>query len=176
MRRILPALAFTSMILAFASVAASCGGGGEGDERECNDGGSIPTLSGSYCEDVQMLYLQAKCLTIAPALRIEYVRPIGTGSEKTLQIIVSGDNVVLEPNKEIKLLAAGAEVRRILADAQAPITLTGELEQSSSLIFTEYSGMIGTPAKGSFAMLFKSGRTLRGEFECIVEDARPPGT
>jgi hypothetical protein len=160
----------------FALGLAACGGAKEGEERECNDGGSTNTLNGSYCEDVSMLYKEVKCLTVGQALRIEYVRPIGTGSEKTLQIIVSGENVVLEAGTEIKLLDVGAEVRRIIADAQAPITLTGELEASSSLIFSEYTGMIGTPAKGSFAMLFKSGRNLRGEFECTVEDARPAGT
>lgn len=160
--------------LALGLALASCGGSAEGEERECNDGGSVPTLDGSYCEDVEMLYLESKCLTVDPALRIEYVRPLGSGSEKTLQIIVSGANVVLEANKEINLSSAGAEVRRILS--AGPLTLTAELENNSTLTFTEYTGTIGSTAHGSFALRFKSGRTLRGEFECTIEDAKPAGT
>lgn len=150
-------------------------GDSDGEENQCNGGGSGNTLEGSYCEDVDMIFTEVGCLTVvgSKALRIEYVRPIGTGSEKTLQIILSGDNVVLEANKEIKLTDVGAEVRRILADAAAPIRLTDELEAQSSLTFGTYTSSIGQAMDGKFAMLFKSGRNLRGEFECTLKDATP---
>ncbi len=156
-------------------LAASCFacGDGEGEENECNGGGSGNTLEGSYCEDVSMVFTEVGCLTVSDALRIEYVRPIGTGSEKTLQIILSGANVIFEANKEIKLKESGAEVRRILADAAAPIRLTDELEGQSSLTFGTYTSTIGQPMDGEFAMLFKSGRNLRGTFECTLKDALP---
>jgi hypothetical protein len=155
-------------------LAFGCGGGGgDGDERHCNDGGDGNTLNGSYCEDVDMIFTQAKFLTVSTALRIEYVRPIGTGIEKTLQIILDGSRVVLEPNVDIQLLAAGAQIRRILVNAQAPLTLTGEVEASSTIRFSEYTGAIGSRIAGQFAILFKSGRTLSGEFEGTIEDAMP---
>lgn len=155
-------------------VVLGCGNStSTGEDRECNDGGSPPTLAGSYCEDISMLYREVKCLTVSDALRVEYVRPVGTGSEKTVQIIVSSANVVLEPNHEIKLREVGGEVRRILAEGN--LSLTEELENTSSLTFTKYDGMLGNEVVGSFALLFTSGRTLRGDFTCTLQDARPTG-
>jgi hypothetical protein len=150
---------------------AGCGGPGEGDERHCNDGGSPNKLEGSYCEDVSMIYTEVRFLTVSTALRIEYVRPLGSGSEKTLQIILDGSRVVLEPNVDIQLLATGAQIRRVLAEAQ--ITLTQEIEASSTIRFHEYNGAVGSRVSGQFAILFKSGRTLSGEFEGVIEEARP---
>lgn len=152
---------------------AACGGKDEGEERRCNDGGSGSTLRGSYCEDVEMRYTDVKFLIVSDSLRIEYVRPVGTGSEKTLQIILNGTEVVLEPNVDIKLLDSGAQVRRVIAESPAPLTLTGEIESTSTLTFREYTGAIGSKVTGMFALLFKSGRTLSGDFEGVIEDARP---
>lgn len=153
--------------------ASSCGGDDPGDVRGCNDGGAGNALRGSYCEDVEMLFTEVKALTVSKSLRIEYVRPIGGGSEKTLQIILDGTVVVLEPNVEINLLESRAQIRRIVAEAQTPLTLTGELQNTSTLSFTEYTGAIGSAVAGKFSLLFKSGRTLAGDFESVIEDARP---
>jgi hypothetical protein len=160
-------------MLALAASFLCAGCGGDDGERECNDGEEANSLEGSYCEDTEMKYTQVRVLTVADALRIEYTRPIGTGAEKTLQIILSGGNVVFAPNTEINLIDAGAEVRRILAEAPAPITLTQELEATSTLTLNEYNAAIGSKITGSFAMLFKSGRNLRGKFEATLEDAMP---
>ena len=160
-------------VLGLVSVGtvAGCGGADDG-YRHCNDGDSGNSLKGSYCEDIDMAYSQVRVLTVSNALRIEYVRPLGTGSEKTLQIIIDGSSVVLEPNVEIGMVASGAQVRRIVAEA--PQNLTAELEARSSITFTDYSDMtIGKHIAGKFAMLFKSGRTLNGEFEATIEDALP---
>lgn len=163
----------TLPILLLPALLAACGGSDDG-LRHCNDGGSGSTLHGSYCEGIDMAFSEVAILTISGALRIEYVRPLGTGLEKTLQIIIDGSVINLEPNVEIELLAAGAQVRRVIAEAQAPQTLTGELEPSSSITFSQLTGEIGSPIAGEFAMLFKSGRTLGGEFAGTIEDARPP--
>jgi hypothetical protein len=162
------------LVLGILSLGTGCGGTADDGLRHCNDGGSGNTLRGSYCEGLDVAFSEVKALTVSTALRIEYVRPIGTGSEKTLQLILDGSVVILEPNVEIKLLDAGAQVRRILADAQAPQNLTDELEPQSSITFTTYSGEIGSRITGSFAILLKSGRTLSGDFDATIEDARPP--
>src|SRR5262245_17335989 len=115
------------LLTAAGALSAACGGD-DGGEKHCNGGGSGNTLEGSYCEDTEMIFAEVKCLLVANNLRIEYVRMIGTGSEKTLQIILSGDNVTLEPNREINLKMVAAEVRRVVAEAQEPIRLTAQIE------------------------------------------------
>lgn len=162
------------LILALALSGAACGdGGNSGDERECNDGNDSNSLKGSYCENTPMVYRDVKFLVVqgSKALRVEYVRTIGTGSEKTLQLIVPSDRVMLLPNTDIKLLDAGASVRRLLAEGVQDLTV--EIQDSSNINFTDYTGTIGSHIAGKFALLFKNGRTLSGDFDGTIEDANP---
>ena len=75
----------------------------------------------------------------------------------------------------INLVDSGTQIQRLLSGAQAPISLTREIEPSSTLTFVEYTGAIGSTVRGMFSILFKSGRTLAGDFEGLLEDALPQG-
>jgi hypothetical protein len=158
------------------STCLACGGGGKNsDEHKCNDGGSGNELHGSYCEDTPMNFTDVRFLTIGSGLRIEYDRTLGSGSEKTLQIILDGSRYVFMDNTDIPLLEDGGLVRRILADAQEPQNLTVELDpmKPQKIHFDKYNSKIGSPVSGSFGFLFKSGRTLDGSFTGTLESAMP---
>jgi hypothetical protein len=152
--------------------AYACGGGGGpngSDQRSCNDGGSGNTINGSYCDGTPMNFTDVHFLTVSSALRIEYDNKIGTGGEeKTLQIILINNPM---PNVDIFILQSGAQVRRLLADAQAPQDLTMQLDMKSKVNLSEYTGAAGSHISGMFAFLFMSGRTLNGKFDGMVENA-----
>lgn len=160
-----------------AALALSCGNGkDETDERACNDGGSGTALSGSYCEDIEMAYTEVKVLKVMstpPAIRIEYLRTLGASAEKTLQIILNGGTVVIEADRAIDLLAADAHIRRLLPAGNVDLTPDLDPAGNQTLTFSEYTAEIGTNSSGTFTLLFKNGRTLSGEFEGLIEDARP---
>ncbi|MBK8009896.1 MAG: hypothetical protein IPK13_00980 [Deltaproteobacteria bacterium] len=155
--------------LGIGSLLAACGDDGI---YECNGGGSANTLSGSYCENTEMVFTEVALLLVdsTKTLRIEYVN--GDRTNKTLQILVTPrQDAPFVPDQTVYLTEIGATVQRFAASATAPINLTSELESTSNLLFSKYLGEVGSEAAGEFHLQFKTGRTLEGEFEGVIVDA-----
>lgn len=155
--------------IGIGSLLTGCGDDGI---YECNGGGSANTLSGSYCENTEMVFTEVALLLVGSTktLRIEYIN--GDRTNKTLQILVTPPaNEPFVENQTISLTAIGATVQRFAASATAPINLTSELDSTSNLLFSKYNGEVGAEAAGEFHLLFKTGRTLEGEFEGVIVDA-----
>lgn len=165
--------ALRSLALACALVGTACGS--DGDETRCNGGGGANTLEGSYCEDVEMLFAEARLLKLSSGdrdfLRIEYVRPLGTGLEKTLMVVFDTKAVTITEGEKINFLEAGGSVTRVLLNG--PVTLTGELEGTNTVQLDTWTGEIGSPIKGRVDLSFKNGRRLSGTFEGTLQDALP---
>lgn len=162
-----------SIILA-AALLGACGGS-DGDEKRCNGGGGANQLEGSYCEDVEMLFtdVRVNLLESGPQsfLRIEYVRPLGTGLEKTLMVVFVVSDVMVVEGEKIPLLDFGGSVTRVLNTGS--VNLTSELEASSTVQLDTWSGEIGSPVSGRVDLAFQNGRRLSGTFEATLTDAMP---
>ncbi len=160
-------------LLACATLLSACGG--DSSETKCNGGGGANTLEGSYCEDVEMLFTEARLLKLTSGdrafLRIEYVRPLGTGLEKTLMVVFDTQAVTITPGEKIDFLQAGGSVTRVLL--AGPVTLTTELEGTNTVQLDTWTGEIGSPIKGRVDLSFKNGRRLSGTFEGTLLDALP---
>ena len=159
----------------FAGLLALVGCGGSDGEKQCNGSGGANTLTGSYCEDVEMRFSQVRLLRVDAGatafLRIEYVRPLGTGLEKTLMVILDTGATSIETGTKIDLLGNGGSVTRLLVEGS--INLTPELEAPTTVEFETYSGELGSSLKGQVDLSFSNGRKLTGTFEGILEDALP---
>lgn len=154
------------------AVVALNGCGSSGDEQSCGGSGGANELSGSYCEGLEVKFTEVQTLLQSDTfLRVEYIRPLGTGQEKTLQILFDTTKVNIELGAPISLVDVGATVRRVLTEGSQ--NLTTELTPMSNLTLNEYSGTIGTPIKGEFAITLQNGRTLLGKFSSTLEDAMP---
>jgi hypothetical protein len=163
-------------LLVLACSVAACSGGDD-DVGACAGtpvGGN--SLDGSYCEGLEMLFsdvrLKVQESGDSKFITIDYLLQSAdsTTPQKTLTILFEASAVMIEVDKMIPLLDAGGQVRRITADMI--LDLTDELEDSSQITFTTYTGDVGTDAKGNFGFLFKNGRTLSGTFEGQLVDAR----
>lgn len=163
----------TSLLACAMTVAWGCGS--DTGENRCNGGGGANTLEGSYCEDVEMLFTEARMLTLTSGdrafLRIEYVRPLGTGLEKTLMVVFDTQAATITPGEKIDFLQAGGSVTRVLL--AGPVTLTTELEGTNTVQLDTWTGEIGSPIKGRVDLSFKNGRRLSGTFEGTLQDALP---
>jgi hypothetical protein len=168
--------------MAFGTGFGCSGGKGNSDTHSCNDGASGNALSGSYCEDTPMLFTEVRFLTLDTALRIEYVRPVGSGAscetgvacEKTLQIIIDSTMYMFMKSACVPVLMDGGSVRRILADTSEPIDLTMDLDPAKpqNVCFDDWNGT-GGHAAGHFGFFLKTGRTLNGLFDGTVVSAVP---
>lgn len=158
-------------------------GCGSGDELKCGGSGAGgDSLDGSYCEDVPITFTAATIGRQNASGSEEYfifVRYVdGTANtvepRKVLEILIPSSGVAIEPNKEIPIKeVVGANVRRFPAAEEGSIqaiVLTPELQNTSSITFTEFTGEIDSVTKGEFALLFESGRTLSGTFEGPIEE------
>ncbi len=159
----------------FVTTLSACGGEEEG---VCN-GGSYAggKLEGSYCEDVEMRFTELRTRLQSSGqqqfLAIEYVRPLGTGLEKTLSVVLQISSVTVTPGQPIDLLAAGGSVRRTLSEGV--MNLTPEVENTSTLTLDVDQGEVNTAIKGRVNILFKTGRTLSGEFDGNLTATTPEG-
>lgn len=162
-------------ITALAASATLLACGGDGDDTRCNGGGGSNQLEGSYCEDVEMVFSEVRLslLTSGPRayLRIEYVRPIGTGLEKTLSVVFDTNAVTIEPGTKLDLLTAGGSVTRVLSEGI--VTLTPELEGDNTVQLDTWTGEIGSRVSGQVDLAFSNGRRLSGTFDGTLVDAAP---
>lgn len=161
-------------------------GCGSGDELKCGGSGSGgDSLDGSYCEDIPIQFTEA---TIGRQnsngsdeyfIFVRYVDATANTVEprKVLEILIPSSGVVIEPDKEIPIKdVVGATVRRFPSAEEGSIqaiVLTQELQDTSSITFTEFTGEFDSIAKGEFALLFESGRTLSGTFEGPIDEIKP---
>ncbi len=163
-----------ALALTLISLAA-CGGVTEGDERQCNGSSGDNLLEGSYCEDVEMIFTEARVLKLESGsrsfLRIEYVRPLGTGLEKTLMVVFDANAVMIVPGEKFDFLDAGGSVTRILQSG--PVGLTGELEGTNTVQLDTWTGELGSPVQGRVDLSFRNGRRLSGTFKATLQDALP---
>jgi hypothetical protein len=160
--------------LALALALAACGGEDDG-ERLCNGAGGDNRLEGSYCEDVEMRFSEVRLLSQASGgaqfLRIEYVRPVGTGLEKTLAVLFDPGQLDVQLGQRLPFLTAGGSVRRVLLEGA--VTLTPELEDTSAVTLDQYTGVVGDPMAGQVDLSFKNGRKLTAYFSGTLADAAP---
>ena len=165
-----------SIAVAVAFFASACSGD---DKTTCNGADGANSLDGSYCEDIDMAFTEVRIKSQESAgnqfVTIEYLdgelnpqNPV-----KTLQIIFNAGATMIEPDAPLDLNVIMASIRRFPPEASRPIDLTGDLEDSSNLVFSSFSNTLGDNIKGSFALLFDTGRTLNGDFEGPLVDARP---
>lgn len=164
----------TALMAAILGLCA-CGGASEGDELSCNGNGGDNLLEGSYCEDVEMIFTEARVLSLVSGarsfVRIEYVRPLGTGLEKTLMVVFDASAVMIVPGEKFNFLDAGGSVTRILQ--AGPVGLTGELEGTNTVQLDVWTGELDSPVEGRVDLAFKNGRRLSGEFKATLQDALP---
>ncbi len=168
--------------MTFAILAASCGGG---DMLQCGGSGSGgDSLDGSYCEDVTISFTEAEVRRQNTTgedyyVFVRYVDGNANTVEprKVLDILIPSSAVVIEPNTQILISQIpGATVRRFPSAEEGSvqaIDLTPELKDTSQVTFTEFTGEIGSSAKGEFGFLFESGRTLMGTFESPIIENTP---
>ena len=157
-------------------VLLALGGCGNGDgEHVCGGGGGDNTLDGSYCEGIEMRFRSVRIRLqeagTSQFLSVEYVRPMGDGLEKTLAILFDVSSIQVELGVPIRFLEASGSVRRVLAEGSQ--TLTPDLDPVSNLTLDVFSGAVGNPVRGSFALRFENGRTLLGDFSGSLESANP---
>ena len=159
----------------------SCGSDGE---LKCGGAGaSGDSLDGSYCEDVPINFTGAEVRRQDSGDQYYvFVRYIDESSNtveprKVLEILIPSSAVVIEPNTQILIrMVQGATVRRFPSAQEGniqAIDLTPELQDTSQVTFTEFTGEVDSNAKGEFGFLFESGRTLRGTFESPIIENRP---
>ena len=155
-----------------AVVVAGCGG--EDGEKLCNGSGGANRIEGSYCEDVEMRFTETRLLLQASAgdskyLFIEYVRPLGTGLEKTLLVGFNTSQLTITEGERISFLPASGTVRRVLTEGS--VTLTSELDSTTSVTLDSYSGEVGTDMSGHVDLSFTSGRKLTGYFSGTLAES-----
>lgn len=164
------------MISILFLLAAACSGGD--DDRGTCGGASVGgnTLDGSYCEGLELAFtsvrIKAQDAGDSRFVTIEYLlaEENTTTPLKTLSILLETSAVNVEVNKAIPIFDANGVVRRI--DRNNMITLTDQLEPDSQVTFTTFTGEVGSETKGSFGFRFVNGRTLLGDFEATMVDAR----
>ena len=163
--------AWTRGALALTVALAACGG--EDGEKTCNGSGGDNRLEGSYCEDVEMRFTEVRVLRQASGgsefLRIEYVRPLGTGLEKTLTVLFDAGQLTITPGARLAFLTAGGSVRRVLLEGS--VNLTSELDDTTAVTFDTYTGEVGTPVAGQVDLSFTNGRKLTAAFSATLQDA-----
>jgi hypothetical protein len=171
-------------ILFSGMVLMTCVACGNGDELKCGGSGEGgDSLDGSYCEDVPITFTDAEVRRQNSGeqyfIFVRYLDATANTVEprKVLEILIPSSAVVIEPNRQILIrMVQGATVRRFpSADEGAiqAIDLTAELQDTSQLTFTEFTGEIDSSARGEFGFLFDSGRTLSGTFSGAIIENRP---
>jgi len=163
-------------LLLLSTVACGLAACGDSDgESRCNGGGGANQLEGSYCEDVEMLFTEVRLTQLESGprsyLRIEYVRPIGTGLEKTLSVVFDTNAVMITEGEKIDLLAAGGSVTRVLTTGA--VNLTDDLEGTNTVQLDTWTGALDSRVTGRVDLSFSSGRKLSGTFDGTLADAMP---
>ena len=154
-----------------AALAFALAGCGDDGETSCNGGGGDNRLEGSYCEQVEMVFTEARLRKQGTFLLIEYVRPIGTGLEKTLIVTLDTDGLMIVPGERLDFLASGGTARRVLTDAT--VNLTPELDPTSTIQLDTWTGDVGSPIAGRVDLSFASGRKLSAVFSGTLVESTP---
>lgn len=101
-------------------------------------------------------------------VQIEYMKDAeeGGGKDIVVQITVTTPEGGFPANEEIKFETVEGKVHRIAAGDDFPLIDNGRIQ------FSQGGNKIGEQTTGEFNILFENKRTLRGNFDAKLEEAK----